>query len=74
VFWERWAGPGSGRIGDLGSARSDPVATFSFSSSAQLFTLIGPRRWELIEHLQINWATNRAWPGPFAGQGREALA
>lgn len=31
---------------------SDPVATFTFSSPAQLFTVISPKRWELIEQLQ----------------------
>lgn len=31
---------------------SDPVATFAFSSPAQLFSVISPKRWELIEHLQ----------------------
>lgn len=31
---------------------SDPVATFTFSSPAQLFSVISPKRWELIEHLQ----------------------
>lgn len=31
---------------------SDPVATFTFSSPAQLFTVLSPKRWELIEHLQ----------------------
>lgn len=30
----------------------DPVATFTFSSPAQLFSIISPKRWELIEHLQ----------------------
>ncbi|NRQ16513.1 HVO_A0114 family putative DNA-binding protein [Ensifer sesbaniae] len=32
--------------------RSEPVAVFTFSSPAQLFTIISPKRWELIEHLQ----------------------
>ena len=27
-------------------------ATFTFSSPAQLFSVISPKRWELIEHLQ----------------------
>jgi len=31
---------------------SDPVATFTFSSPAQLFSVISPKRWELIEQLQ----------------------
>lgn len=31
---------------------SDPIATFTFSSPAQLFTVFSPKRWELIEHLQ----------------------
>jgi len=31
---------------------SDPVAIFTFSSPAQLFSVISPKRWELIEHLQ----------------------
>ncbi|WP_028748190.1 hypothetical protein [Rhizobium mesoamericanum] len=31
---------------------SEPVAVFTFSSPAQLFTIINPKRWELIEHLQ----------------------
>jgi predicted transcriptional regulator len=31
---------------------SDPVAIFTFSSPAQLFTVLSPKRWELIEHLQ----------------------
>ncbi len=31
---------------------SDPVATFTFSSPAQLFSVISQKRWELIEHLQ----------------------
>nr|WP_182548120.1 transcriptional regulator [Phyllobacterium myrsinacearum] len=31
---------------------SDPIATFTFSSPAQLFSIITPKRWELIEHLQ----------------------
>ncbi len=31
---------------------SDPVATFTFSSPAQLFSVISPKRWALIEHLQ----------------------
>ncbi|PSH61724.1 transcriptional regulator [Phyllobacterium brassicacearum] len=30
----------------------DPVAVLTFSSPAQLFTVISPKRWELIEHLQ----------------------
>jgi predicted transcriptional regulator len=30
----------------------DPIATFTFSSPAQLFSIITPKRWELIEHLQ----------------------
>lgn len=36
---------------DSGTA-SDPIATFTFSSPAQLFTVLSPKRWELIEHLQ----------------------
>ncbi len=31
---------------------SDPVATFTFSSPAQLFSVLSPKRWDLIEHLQ----------------------
>ena len=31
---------------------SDPVAVFTLSSPAQLFSVITPKRWELIEHLQ----------------------
>ena len=31
---------------------SDPLATFTFSSTAQLFSTITLKRWELIEHLQ----------------------
>ena len=31
---------------------SDPIAIFTFSSPSQLFTVISPKRWELIEHLQ----------------------
>lgn len=31
---------------------ADPVARFAFSSPAQLFSVISPKRWELIEHLQ----------------------
>lgn len=31
---------------------SDPIATITFSSPAQLFSIITPQRWELIEHLQ----------------------
>lgn len=31
---------------------SDPVAVFTFASPAQLFSVISPKRWELIEHLQ----------------------
>lgn len=31
---------------------SDPVATLTFTSPAQLFSVISPRRWELIERLQ----------------------
>ena len=31
---------------------NDPVATFAFSSPAQLFSVISPKRWELIERLQ----------------------
>lgn len=30
----------------------DPVAVLSFSSPAQLFSVITPKRWELIEQLQ----------------------
>lgn len=30
----------------------DPVAVFTFSSPAQLFSVITPKRWKLIEHLQ----------------------
>ena len=28
------------------------IATFTFSSPSQLFTVLSPKRWELIEHLQ----------------------
>lgn len=31
---------------------SDPIATFAFASPAQLFSVISPKRWELIETLQ----------------------
>lgn len=31
---------------------SDPLATFVFSSPAQLFSVISPKRWDLIERLQ----------------------
>lgn len=31
---------------------SDPIATFTFASPAQLFSVISPKRWELIETLQ----------------------
>jgi predicted transcriptional regulator len=31
---------------------ADPVAVFTFASPAQLFSIISPKRWELIEHLQ----------------------
>jgi predicted transcriptional regulator len=31
---------------------ADPVAVFTFSSPAQLFSVITPKRWDLIEHLQ----------------------
>jgi predicted transcriptional regulator len=31
---------------------SSPTATFTFTSPAQLFSVISPKRWELIEHLQ----------------------
>jgi len=31
---------------------STPLATFTFSSPAQLFSVISPKRWELIETLQ----------------------
>lgn len=31
---------------------ADPVATFTFSSPAQLFSTVTPKRWELIETLQ----------------------
>jgi predicted transcriptional regulator len=32
--------------------KQDPVATLTFSSPAQLFSVITPKRWELIERLQ----------------------
>ncbi|NKL25026.1 transcriptional regulator [Rhizobium leguminosarum] len=32
--------------------QQDPVAVLTFSSPAQLFTIISPKRWELIEQLQ----------------------
>lgn len=41
-FIEAWKTGGDG----------DPVATFTFSSPAQLFSVISPKRWELIERLQ----------------------
>jgi predicted transcriptional regulator len=41
----------AGRAIETG-APSDPLATFTFSSPAQLFSVITPKRWELIEHLQ----------------------
>jgi len=31
---------------------SEPSATFTFSSPSQLFSVISPKRWELIERLQ----------------------
>lgn len=31
---------------------ADPVATLTFTSPAQLFSVISPKRWELIERLQ----------------------
>ena len=31
---------------------SNAIATFTFSSPAQLFSVLSPKRWELIEHLQ----------------------
>ena len=31
---------------------SEPVAVITFSSPAQLFSVISPKRWELIEHVQ----------------------
>ena len=31
---------------------ADPLARFTFSSSAQLFSVFTPKRWELIERLQ----------------------
>ena len=31
---------------------ADPLATLTFSSSAQLFSVFTPKRWELIERLQ----------------------
>lgn len=35
-----------------GGMASNPVTTFTFSSPSQLFTVLSPKRWELIEHLQ----------------------
>ncbi|PYE87118.1 transcriptional regulator [Phyllobacterium leguminum] len=32
--------------------QQEPVAVFTFSSPAQLFSVLTPKRWELIEHLQ----------------------
>ncbi|UGX85417.1 HVO_A0114 family putative DNA-binding protein [Phyllobacterium meliloti] len=32
--------------------KAEPAATFTFSSPAQLFSVITPKRWDLIEHLQ----------------------
>ena len=44
---------------------SEPVAGFTFSSPAQLFSVISPKRWELIEHLQkIGPSSIRDLPGP----------
>jgi len=31
---------------------AEPVAVFTFASPAQLFSVISPKRWELIERLQ----------------------
>lgn len=45
----------------------DPVAVFSFASPAQLFAVISPKRWELIEGLQ------KAGPSTIRGLAR-ALA
>lgn len=40
-------------IGAIKSGQpSTPVAVFTFASPAQLFSVISPKRWELIEHLQ----------------------
>jgi len=44
-------GKGFVKSWNVGTA-SDPVATFAFSSPAQLFSVISPKRWELIERLQ----------------------
>ncbi|RJT29060.1 hypothetical protein D3227_32805 [Mesorhizobium waimense] len=35
-----------------GHANGYPFGTFTFSSPSQLFTVISPKRWELIEHLE----------------------
>lgn len=35
-----------------GDAPSDPIATIRFSSPSQLFSVVTPKRWELIERLQ----------------------
>lgn len=37
---------------------SDPAATFTFSSASQLFSIITPKRWMLIEQLQKSGAVS----------------
>jgi predicted transcriptional regulator len=32
---------------------SNPIATFSFSNASQLFAVFTPKRWDLIEKLQV---------------------
>jgi predicted transcriptional regulator len=43
---------GKGFVDAWKKGSSDPAAIFTFSSPAQLFSVITPKRWELIEHLQ----------------------
>lgn len=45
-------GPGLLRATQPPSSHGESVDTFLFSSPAQLFTVLTPRRWELIERLQ----------------------
>ena len=44
--------PGLSKPPSPQALRSDGVDTFLFSSPAQMFTVLTPRRWELIERLQ----------------------
>lgn len=41
-----------GFVGAWKNGAADPSAVFTFSSPAQLFSVITPKRWELIERLQ----------------------